>query len=595
VVERADRAPGTPRDILVVDDDPRNLIAIEAALGDLGRRLVKVTSGADALATLLACDVALILLDVKMPSMDGLETARLIRQRARHKHVPIIFITAYDRSEDRVHQAYQLGAVDFLFKPIAPEVLRAKVAVFVALQERTAQVMHQADLLREAERREHEQRLEEARHGWEAEMLRRQVAEQRRAAAELTHVNSELTEAHRHKDEFLAMLAHELRNPLTPLHTDIELLRAGRDTEHVCGRMRRHLQHLTRLVDDLLDISRISTGAIELRKEPMRLDDAIEQAVAACRPLIQGRGQSLQVELPEAPPVASLDPARISQVLTNLLHNAAKHGREGGFIRLTASEREGALVLEIADDGEGVPEALRERIFEPFVQGRRSSSGLGVGLALVKRLVELHGGSVAHQHRKQGPGSVFRVCLPIDGSPSTTAWQPRERPSSRCRSLRIVLMEDAAEVREALGEMLELWGHQVALAPDGVAGIEKMMEHRAEVAIVDIGMPDVDGYEVARRLRSSRLSPRPRLIALTGYGNQDDLVRARAAGFDAHVTKPPDLDLLQQLLAEADTEDADDRRRRPSSERAVAQPECSAVQSEAVQSEAAQSPPPKSS
>lgn len=265
------------RDILVVDDDPNNLVAIEVALGDLGARLVKASSGTEALRHLLKQDFALILLDVQMPSMDGFETARLIRARDRSRHVPIIFITAHSHDDDAVLKGYDLGAVDFLFKPIVPEVLRTKASVFVELQRRSSEIARQAELLREHERREHDRSLAEARQRWEAESLRR--------------INGKLKEADRKKDEFLALLAHELRNPLAPIVAALEVIRLADADPALLMRSRaiieRQVVHLTRLVDDLLEVSRITNGKLELCRERIEIGAVVAQAIATSEVALQ--------------------------------------------------------------------------------------------------------------------------------------------------------------------------------------------------------------------------------------------------------------------------------------------------------------------
>jgi signal transduction histidine kinase len=543
-------------DILVVDDDPRNLVAIEAAMGDLGR-LVKARSGREALACLLKQDFALILLDVRMPDLDGFETARLIRGRERSRHVPIIFLTAYQHDLKGILEGYSLGAVDFLFKPITPLVLRAKASVFVTLQQRNQEVMRQAELLREAERRDHERQLADARTSWEAELLRRRVAEERRASEELTRLNAELRDAHRRKDEFLAMLAHELRNPLTPLHTSLAVLRtptASVDTARLERMMSRQVLHLTRLVDDLLDVSRITSGKIELRREVADLRAVIDQAVAMSRPHFDERGHQLDVGAPVERLELFIDVVRVAQVISNLLHNAAKYTEPPGHVALRCRVEDEHVVVEVRDDGLGIPETMRERIFEPFVQVRPHSGGLGVGLALVRRLVELHDGTVTVASNAGGRGSTFTVRVPRSSeaaghSRKTAAPSaPRDAPTER---LLVVVVEDSADVRESLEELLEMWGHEVLGAGTGPDGVALILDRLPDVALVDIGLPGMDGCDVARKVRATPMKHQPRLVALTGYGQEADRARAREAGFDCHLVKPPDVDELQRALTQS--------------------------------------------
>src|SRR3954469_2810396 len=290
------------RDILVVDDNQTNLIAIEAALSSLGRKLVLAHSGIEALGRLLEQDFALIILDVAMPGMDGFETAKLIRSRERNRATPIIFVTGLSWENDAVLRGYELGAFDFLMKPIRPEVLRAKATVFVQLQERTIELAVKADELRQAQIRGYERELHAQRRRFEAEVMERQM--------------QQLAEADRRKDEFLAILAHELRNPLQPLQTAVEVLEHEPD-KPVPARIRkivqRQVQHITRLVDDLLDVARFTAGKLELRREPIDLDAIVEEAVASCRSSIDGRNHQLEITAQAAPAIVHGDPVRLIQ------------------------------------------------------------------------------------------------------------------------------------------------------------------------------------------------------------------------------------------------------------------------------------------
>jgi signal transduction histidine kinase len=403
--------------ILLVDDQPNNLRALAAILEHLGQNLVLANSGAEALRCLLRDDVALILLDVKMPGMDGLETAALIRGRERTRHVPIIFLTAYERDEVQMFQGYSLGAVDFLFKPIIPGVLLSKVRVFVELFRKTEQVRRQAEQLRANERQEHERRLAEERQRWEMERLRAEAERERRNAEVLAQKNEELArtvaereraeaalrEADRRKDEFLAMLAHELRNPLAPVLNALHILRLrgapDPDLEQARDTAERQVRTMARLIDDLLDVSRITRGKIQLRKEPVDLATALARAAECSRPLIEERGHRFEVETPDAPVWLEADPTRLEQILTNLLNNAAKYTEPGGLIRLTARADGGEVLLAVQDTGIGIAPEQLETIFDLFMQVDRSPAsatqwGLGIGLALVRSLVQLHGGRV---------------------------------------------------------------------------------------------------------------------------------------------------------------------------------------------------------
>ena len=526
-------------DILVVDDDAGNLAAIEVALGDLGRRLVKARSGAEALRCLLSQDFALILLDINMPGMDGFETARIIRERPRSRHVPIIFVTAYNREDtELILRGYSLGAVDFLFKPIVPEVLRAKAAVFVELQSRAEELQRQSAMLRELERRELERRLLEERQAWEAQALR---------------------EENQRKDEFLAVLAHELRNPLSPLVTGLELIRVygieHEGLERVRESMERQVRHLIRLVDDLLDVSRISRGKITLRLEPVDLGVVLHQAVESAEPLMDERRHELVVQTCPDNLMLYGDQVRLTQVVANLLHNAARYTDSGGRIEISCGRDNNHAVIRVADNGRGIAPNIIDRIFDMFVQEREGGGGLGLGLTLVHRLVELHGGAVRVYSEGAGRGSEFVVRLPLleadhPVQPPASVEQARagsERPQGP-RPQRVVVVEDQDDVREAMKALLEGWGHRVEAAPDGLSGVDLIVRSRPEVALVDIGMPGLDGYSVARRVRAELGSQSPRLVALTGFGREEDRERARRAGFDSHLTKPAGPLELQRVL-----------------------------------------------
>jgi signal transduction histidine kinase len=559
--------PEAACDILVVDDNPSNLLAIEVALGELHCRIIKAASGREALRYLLEQDVALILLDIQMPTMDGFETARLIRQRERSRHVPIIFITAFSREERDILHGYELGAVDFLFKPIVPEMLRAKASVFVELRRRTAEVMRQAELLREHERKEHERRLTEERQRWEGDALRRQmeeerrktaelgqiIAERERAEAELTRINHQLEEADRRKDEFLAMLSHELRNPLAPMVTSLELL--GLDPPESVPQRRalevieRQLKHLTRLVDDLLDVARVTSGKIELRKAPVDLSASLEQAIATSRPAIRERNHDLLVKLPQEPIRLFADGVRLTQIVSNLLNNAARYTDPGGRIELSAVRDGDEVVIRVIDNGRGIPLELSDRIFDVFFQKLPGAGGLGLGLTLVRRLVELHGGTVSARSEGEGKGSEFEVRLPAPPDLVVSERTPSDRPPLDLRALRVVVIEDNADIRDMLRTLLELHGCQVRVADNGADGVELVLSAQPDVALVDIAMPELDGYSVARRVSAALGDVRPRLVAMTGYGQDSDRRRSQEAGFDAHLVKPVTQEALLRALA----------------------------------------------
>lgn len=535
-------ADGLPADILVVDDNPANFAAIEVALDDLGHRLVKASSGREALRQLLKREFALILLDVQMPGMDGFETARMIRSMERTRHVPIIFITAYDQDDEDVLRGYSMGAVDFLFKPIIPTVLRAKVRVFVDLQERTAEVKRQADRLRELERLEMERTLVEERHNWETKRLR---------------------EENRRKDEFLAMLAHELRNPLSPLVTGLELIDnfgiKHEGLKRTCQSMNRQVHHLVRLVDDLLDVSRFSRGKIALHKQPLDLAQVMDDAVDSVRAMAESRDQTIEVVPPQGRVCADVDPVRIGQVVGNLLNNAIRYTDPGGEIRLSWAVDGDQAVIRVADNGQGIAESMLEPIFESFVQENQHSQGLGLGLSMVKRLVQMHAGQVRAYSNGPGRGSEFVVRLPaIDQARKAGPASAGKPVEVNGKALRIAVVEDDDDVRGSMKAFLESQGHTVSEAADGAQGMQLILDSRPDVAIVDIGLPILDGYALARNIRRSMTPIQTRLIAVTGYGQAGDRAQALESGFDEHLTKPADpTKLMRALRSNLDGQDSD--------------------------------------
>jgi signal transduction histidine kinase len=533
-------------DILVVDDNPANVVAIEAALGELGARVARAHSGSEALRILLDRDFALILLDVKMPTMDGFETARMIRARKRSSHTPIIFVTAHGRDDREVGSAYALGAVDFLFKPVVPEVLRAKATVFVELQLRTAEVARQAEQIREHEKREHERSLEEERSRWEAEALLRQM--------------DQLAEADRRKDQFLALLGHELRNPLAPIMAGLELLRqrfavSDASVDDAMRRTRdiieRQSQHLARLVDDLLDISRISSGKIELRKALVSIQEIVDHAVSTSQPILSERSHELQVSLPPEPLRVSGDTVRLVQVVANLLNNAARYTANGGKISIEAEQSSDQVELRVRDNGRGISSEFLGRVFDAFSQEEvRPGAGLGLGLSVVRQLVVMHDGSVSVRSAGQGQGSEFTVRLPLDRGAKPLDIAADAAPKSmNGRSLSIVLIDDSEDIRELMADLLRGWGHRVEVAADGESGSELALRSRPDVAFVDIGLPRLDGYGVAENLRAKLSRDCLRLVAMTGFGQESDKRRAIDAGFDLHIVKPASIEALKRALA----------------------------------------------
>lgn len=529
------------RDILVVDDNETNLIAIEAALQPLERTLVLARSGNEALQHLLEQDFALIILDVAMPGMDGFETARMVRSRARNRATPIIFVTGLAWQDEEILHAYELGAVDFLVKPIRSEVLRAKAGVFIQLQDRTRELHDKGEELRKAQVRAHERELAMQRERFESEVLE--------------HQNRQLAETDRRKDEFLAILAHELRNPLQPLLTAVEVL-AAEENKPVPARVRgiieRQVQSIGRLVDDLLDVARFQTGKLELRREPINLAKLVEEAVSESRPAAAARKHDLSVGGRGEAPTVFGDPVRLVQVLSNLLSNAIKYTDPGGRIAVEWGSQGNQAFIRVTDNGKGVSENLLPRIFDMFVQERVTGSGaggLGLGLGLAKRLVELHGGRMQARSSGPGTGATFEVQLPIaDRATLQTFHAQGEDTAPVLRPLRAVVVDDAADLRELVADLLRMKGHEVTACEDGASAVRVIRAQRPDVALIDIGLPLMDGYEVARTLRKELPIGTLRLIAMTGYGQATDRAAALEAGFDAHIVKPASADKIMRAI-----------------------------------------------
>jgi len=535
------------RDILVVDDNQSNLVAIEAALQSLGRKLVLASSGVEALGRLLEQDFALIILDVAMPGMDGFETAKLVRSRDKNRSTPIIFVTGLSWQDDAVIRGYELGAFDFLMKPIRPEVLRAKASVFVQLQERTIELQEKADELRRAQARNHERELQALSKRFENDSLEYQM--------------KQLAEIDRRKDEFLAILSHELRNPLQPLQTAVEVLDHDPDAPvppRIRGIIHRQVHHITRLVDDLLDIARLNAGKLELRREVVRLCAVVDEAVESTRKLAEARTHNVVVVGADAPAAVHGDSTRLVQVVSNLLSNAIKYTPPNGKITVECGMRDGYGFIRVTDNGKGITAKLLPRVFDMFVDERTEPSGaggLGLGLGLVKRLVEMHGGSVHAFSEGTGKGASFEIRLALVDAPAVarTRNQTKLPPKG---PLRAVVCDDAPDLRELIADLLRLHGHVVTEVSDGPAAIAAVLREKPDVALIDIGLPEMDGYTVSREIRSrlAGAGVRPRLIAMTGYGQASDRAAAFEAGFDEHITKPATADTILRALHGTDPE-----------------------------------------
>lgn len=672
--------------ILLVDDEARNLDALESILESSGCTLVRAQTADQALLSILHNEFAAIVLDIKMPGTDGLQLAQLIKQRKRSQHVPILFLTAHNLDEREVLQAYGVGGVDFLSKPINPEILRSKVAVFanlfrttralasavealnaevtkrqkaqeqlrLAKEELETRVLERTAELARAHRdvRDNEERLrlalavaqvatwewdlatgrmrwsadpeilfgfpagsfgpnsrianavhpedvatlENAFHSamvtgdFEAEYRAVRpdgtvvwIAERGRVVqdsnnqptrivgvtVDLTRrkrLEEELLQSDRRKDEFLATLAHELRNPLAPVRYAVKVLETKGpvtpELQWAIELIERQTQHMTRLIDDLLDVNRITRNTLELRKESVELASILRSAVEASHPFIDQNQQKLILDLPSEPICLEADPVRLSQVFCNLLNNASKYSKVpegGGNIWISARREESAVFVTVRDAGIGIAPTMLGKVFEMFTQiGRsigQSEGGLGIGLALSKRLVEMHGGSIHATSGGPGKGSEFTVRLPVL-HPNVAAPSTRVSQAEQNSGRRVLIADDNPDVLESFEIMLRIQGHDVATANDGMEALQKAEHFCPEVIVLDLGMPKLNGFDTARRLREQPWGRDAVMIALTGWGHDRDKQQSAEAGFDVHLVKPVDPTTLLKAINNANSSKA---------------------------------------
>lgn len=374
----------------------------------------------------------------------------------------------------------------------------------------------------------------------------------------VTARTADLNNALQARDEFLAMLGHELRNPLAPIRNATEIIRALTPPDSPISTsaaiLDRQVGHMTRLVDDLLDVGRITQGQINLDRKVIAISEVIEQAVELSRPLIDQRGHSLSVSLPSRHVKVNADASRLAQVFGNLLHNAAKYTPDGGNVSIGASLAGEFVTITVRDTGSGIPEAMLDSIFDLFTQLprslARSDGGLGVGLTLVKRITEMHQGEVKASSDGIGLGAAFSVRLPLAEIQVSEPYLPQTRHISKpLKGRRVVVIDDNHDSNETLSMLLELAGHDVTSAFDGPSGLELIKSAKPEVVLLDIGLPEVDGYAVARSLRADPAMQGIYIVALTGYGQESDIALAREAGFDAHLLKPARVDDVLELIS----------------------------------------------
>ncbi|QEH35265.1 Autoinducer 2 sensor kinase/phosphatase LuxQ [Aquisphaera giovannonii] len=541
-LERAHRAamdsgPNHERLILIVDDSPEDRVAARRALtqgagsGGPSYRILEEATGGEALALCRSAGLDCLILDYSLPDLDGLEFLHELTGGTGITPFPVLMLTG--RGDEAIAvRALKRGAADYLVKGrLGGESLRSKVEQ--AIQRMAARRVQEEQRVRVLERLE----------------------------AEARHRADQLAEADRRKDEFLAMLAHELRNPLAPVVTSLHILRrsgplpeAARTALDIAD---GQIKHLARLVDDLMEVSRITRGKITLKRQPVDLAPIVARAVDAARPLAESHSQELTLDLPAGTIPMDADPTRLDQVLANLLNNASKYTDPGGRVSVSVRVEEGpdgcpeTAVVRVADTGVGIDGEMLPRVFDLFAQADRSldrsRGGLGIGLTLVRTLTEQHGGTVEAHSDGPGKGTTFTVRLPVArAGPPAAAPRPAARPSAG--PTRLLVVDDCADGAQALAMLFRALGHEVRVAHDGAAAVEAARDFRPDVAFLDIGLPRLNGYEAARAIRAELGDDAPYLAAVTGYGQVDDRRRAEEAGFQHHLVKPVEIDELLRIL-----------------------------------------------
>lgn len=555
--------------ILLVDDKPARLLSYEAALDCLGHNLVRAYSGTEALKWLMQKEFAAILLDVSMPEMDGFETATLIRNHPRFEETPIIFVTGVHLTDIDQRKGYEMGAVDYVQIPVIPEILRGKVQALVQLYRQRVElsllnrklVAANAELAKAHEELKAENTRELQQLNKTLENANRELvaanAKLVEEIAERERVEQALNQSAKRKDEYIAILAHELRNPLSAIHNAAQVMQLENSTEQQFNWARdllhRQVKHLTCLMDDLLDISRISNGRIQLRRESTDLATIVTHAAETVSALLDEHDHKLQLELPEEQLFVDGDPVRLNQVLGNLLTNAAKYMEDGGLIQLSLEkDGNGWAMVRVRDHGMGISDDLLGTVFDLFVQAptaiNRAKGGLGIGLALVRALVELHGGTTNVSSDGPGCGAEFSVRLPlIDAKPRVE--EVAKVSDTSTKNLQILIIDDNSDSADGLAICLESEGYRVRVNYNGEDGIATAVDCKPDVVLLDITLPDISGYEVAKRLRQHEQLASVSIIAMSGHSSKSDKQKAVTAGFNFYLVKPVDYSELLTLLS----------------------------------------------
>jgi two-component system, sensor histidine kinase len=498
--------------ILNVDDDDAGRYVKSRILRLAGFEVLEAATGTAAVQLIQERPPDLVLLDVRLPDVDGRELCKQLKSQASTAQIVVLQTSASHIDTKHRVASLEAGADGYLSTPVEPEELVAHVKALLRMRKAEHERQKALDALREADRR---------------------------------------------KDEFLAMLAHELRNPLAPIRNAVEILRLSEERE-VRERARelvgRQVQHLARLVDDLLEVSRITQRKVVLKRAPVTLQSVVESALEVVRPSYEALRHNLAVTMPKEEIWLDVDAVRLSQVLGNLLHNAGKFTPSGGHVKLVAQRDGRWLELRVIDDGVGIAPEILPSVFELFAQAdrslERSQGGLGIGLSLVKGLVELHGGSVRAHSEGLGQGSEFIVRLPLTDVKNRPAAAPVLEPAKHARR-RVLVVEDNIDSAESMLLLLRNVGHEVTVVNDGREAVQAALDFQPDVILLDIGLPGVDGFHLARKLRMLPETSRARLIAVSGYGQDRDREMSRAAGFDLHLVKPVDPTRLTAAIESA--------------------------------------------
>jgi len=547
-----------PVNILLVDDQPARLLTYRAILGDLHENLIDATSGADALRLLMTHEFALILLDVNMPGLDGFETASLIHEHPRFENTPIIFITAINVSDLDRMRGYRLGAFDYVMVPIIPEILRSKVVTLVDLYRKGRDLeIANRQLAAANEALVHEKARELAMLNESLHQANRELAsrnsELHAEISERERIEERLIDQDRRKDEFLAMLAHELRNPLAAISNAASAFRLASPGHPLHETMARQLALLVRLIDDLLDVARIRRGKLALKQGPTTLNAMVDSAIETVAPQIKKGDNVLNVRRLPGDLLIHADHARLSQVMSNLLSNAAKYSEHGSQIDVTLSNDGQWIEMAVVDQGIGLTKEQQNWIFDLFAQVdttlERSRGGLGIGLTLSRTIVEMHGGQLLVASEGLGHGSKFTIRLPwrIAEWPVRPVATIQPLESGSCRAL---IVDDNADSADTLAMLLELLGHEARCIYDPHEALDEVAAFAPDVVFLDIGMPGLNGYDVARLLRARPEGANLHLVALTGWGQPEDRRRTTEAGFDHHLVKPTDAETIQRICGE---------------------------------------------